>query len=126
MKLTPTTLGNRIEALDMLRGFALLGIFIANMLLFHSPYLYLDPYTWFSTPSDMATFKWIDIFVEASFYPIFAMLFGYGLNMQYEKAIANRYAICSGYGTSFRHITCVSVCSMHCLFGLGTFCSLMR
>ena len=32
LKLTPTTLGNRIEALDMLRGFALLGIFIANML----------------------------------------------------------------------------------------------
>ena len=93
MKLTPTTLGNRIEALDILRGFALLGIFIANMLLFHSPYLYMDPYTWFSTPSDMATFKWIDIFVEASFYPIFAMLFGYGLNMQYEKALAN--------GTSF-------------------------
>ena len=93
MKLTPTTLGNRIEALDLLRGFALLGIFIANMLLFHSPYLYLDPYTWFSTPSDMATFKWIDIFVEASFYPIFAMLFGYGLNMQYEKSLAN--------GTSF-------------------------
>ena len=93
MKLTPTTLGNRIEALDLLRGVALLGIFIANMLLFHSPYLYLDPYTWFSTPSDMATFKWIDIFVEASFYPIFAMLFGYGLNMQYEKSLAN--------GTSF-------------------------
>ena len=74
----------------MLRGFALLGIFIANMLTFHSPYLYMDPYTWFSAPGDMATFKWIDIFVEASFYPIFAMLFGYGLNMQYEKSIANK------------------------------------
>jgi len=90
LKLTPTTLGNRIEALDMLRGFALLGIFIANMLVFHSPYLYMDPYSWFSTPGDMATFKWVDIFVEASFYPIFAILFGYGLNMQYEKAISNK------------------------------------
>jgi len=90
LRLTPTTLGNRIEALDMLRGFALLGIFIANMLVFHSPYLYMDPYSWFSTPGDMATFKWVDIFVEASFYPVFAMLFGYGLNMQYEKSIANK------------------------------------
>jgi len=90
LRLTPTTLENRIEALDMLRGFALLGIFIANMLVFHSPYLYMDPYSWFSTPGDMATFKWVDIFVEASFYPIFAMLFGYGLNMQYEKSIANK------------------------------------
>ncbi len=61
---------------------------MANMLLFQTPYLYMDPYTWFSTPSDIATFKWIDIFVEASFYPIFAMLFGYGLNMQYEKSLA--------------------------------------
>ncbi|MCZ2259013.1 DUF418 domain-containing protein [Sporosarcina sp. G11-34] len=89
MKLTPVTLGNRIETLDIMRGFALLGIFIANMLHFHSPYLYFDPFTWFSTPGDAEAFKWIDIFVEGSFYPIFAMLFGYGLNMQYEKSIAN-------------------------------------
>ncbi|HJF33543.1 MAG TPA: DUF418 domain-containing protein [Sporosarcina psychrophila] len=89
MKLTPTTLGDRIEALDMLRGVALLGIFIANMLLFLSPYLYMDPYTWFKD-GDATIFKRIDIFVEASFYPIFAILFGYGLNMQYEKTIANK------------------------------------
>jgi uncharacterized protein len=89
LKLTPTTLENRIEALDMLRGFSLLGIFIANILVFLSPYLYMDPYTWF-TEGDATIFKWIDIFVEASFYPIFAILFGYGLNMQYEKSIANK------------------------------------
>ena len=87
MKLSPVTVGNRVEALDLMRGFALLGIFIANMLHFHSPYLYFDPFTWFD---DIQAFKGIDIFVEASFYPIFAMLFGYGLNMQYEKAVANR------------------------------------
>ncbi|MGN7387080.1 DUF418 domain-containing protein [Sporosarcina sp. SAFN-015] len=88
MNVSPT-IGNRIEALDTLRGFALLGIFIANMLIFHSPYFYIDPHSYFSTPSDVASYKLINIFVEASFYPIFAMLFGYGLNMQYEKAIAN-------------------------------------
>lgn len=108
MRVTPTTIGNRIDALDMLRGFALLGIFIANMLTFHSPYFYIDPHSYFSTPGDMASYKIINIFVEASFYPIFAMLFGYGLNMQYEKAIANgtsyvpmmarRLAILLGFG----------------------------
>lgn len=87
--MTPTTLGNRVEVIDLLRGFALLGVFIANMIHFQSPYLYMDPYTWFSSPSDAATFKVIDIFVEGSFYPIFAMLFGYGLNMQYEKTLTN-------------------------------------
>lgn len=86
MKLSPTTVSNRIEALDITRGFALLGIFIANMLLFHTPYLYLDPYSWF-TSGDAVTFKWIDIFVQGSFYPIFALLFGYGINMQYEKSV---------------------------------------
>lgn len=90
MRVAPTMIGNRIDALDMLRGFALLGIFIANMLVFHSPYFYLDPHTYFSTPSDVASFKLINIFVEASFYPIFAMMFGYGLNMQYEKSLANK------------------------------------
>ncbi|WP_318615750.1 DUF418 domain-containing protein [Sporosarcina sp. YIM B06819] len=108
MNVTPTTLGNRVEVLDLLRGFALLGVFIANMIHFQSPYLYMDPYTWFSSPSDAATFKVIDIFVEGSFYPIFAMLFGYGLNMQYEKTLANgsafapmmarRLAILLGFG----------------------------
>ncbi|MFS0688461.1 DUF418 domain-containing protein [Sporosarcina sp. 179-K 8C2 HS] len=107
MNATPT-IGNRIESLDILRGFALLGIFIANMLTFHSPYFYIDPHSYFSTPSDVASYKLINLFVEASFYPIFAMMFGYGLNMQYEKAIANgtsyvpmmarRMAILMGFG----------------------------
>ena len=90
MKLTSTTLENRIESLDIMRGFALLGIFIANMLMFHTPYLYLDPYTWFSSYSDEITFRWIDIFVQGSFYPIFAFLFGYGINMQYEKSLERK------------------------------------
>ncbi|MFS0575447.1 DUF418 domain-containing protein [Sporosarcina sp. 179-K 3D1 HS] len=89
MKEVPTALGERIEALDLMRGFALLGILIANMLFFHTPILYIDPHSWFSTPSDVATYKWIAIFIQGSFYPIFAILFGYGLNMQYEKAVRN-------------------------------------
>src|SRR5690606_32716287 len=59
------------------------------MLTFHSPYFYIDPHSYFSTPSDVASYKLVNLFVETSFYPIFAMMFGYGLNMQYEKAIAN-------------------------------------
>lgn len=88
MNLKPTTPDNRIEAIDITRGFALLGIFIANMLMFHTPYLYLDPYTYFNAGNDAVAFRWVDILVQGSFYPIFAFLFGYGLNMQYEKAIA--------------------------------------
>ncbi|REB11207.1 DUF418 domain-containing protein [Sporosarcina sp. BI001-red] len=74
----------------MLRGFSLIGIFIANMLVFHSPYMYMDPYSWFVDNGEGLPFMWLDIFVEASFYPIFAMLFGYGLSMQYEKSLLQK------------------------------------
>ncbi|PID21852.1 hypothetical protein CSV61_06440 [Sporosarcina sp. P3] len=89
MKLTPTPLTERVEALDYLRGIALLGILIANMLHFHSPYAYMDPYSWFTVPHEQSMFHFIDVFIEASFYPLFAMLFGYGVNMQYEKSLKN-------------------------------------
>lgn len=87
MKLTPTSLDQRIEALDLLRGFSLLGILIANMLAFHTPYFHMEPYSYFATTGDQTAFQWIVILVQGSFYPIFAFLFGYGINMQYEKAL---------------------------------------
>lgn len=87
MSVSKTAKHERIIVLDLLRGFSLFGIIIANMLVFHSPYLYIDPYSYFTSPSDQTTFKWIVIFIQGSFYPIFAFLFGYGLNMQYEKAV---------------------------------------
>lgn len=87
LKLKPTASSERIAALDYLRGFALLGIFVANMLFFHTPYVYIDPFTWFRSLSDEVSHMWVDILFQSSFYPLFAMLFGYGMNMQYEKAV---------------------------------------
>lgn len=108
MKVMRTATKERIVALDILRGFSLLGIMIANMLIFHTPYLYIDPYSYFTNAGDQTTFKWITIFVQGSFYPIFAFLFGYGLNMQYEKAVqigkpymplmAKRLSLLLGFG----------------------------
>lgn len=43
---------DRIISLDMMRGFSILGIFLVNMLSFHSPMLYLDPATWWDSPLD--------------------------------------------------------------------------
>lgn len=85
MLIGPTENKERIISIDVMRGFALLGIFIVNMLFFHSPYIYIDPYAWFHIPRDYETYKWIDIFVQGSVYPLFAMLFGYGLAMQLMK-----------------------------------------
>lgn len=86
MRLEPVSLDERVESIDVMRGFALLGILLINMLAFHSPFSYIDPYTWFDGAGDQATFTFLDIFIQASFYPLFAMLFGYGLGIQFLRA----------------------------------------
>ncbi|MBS4172014.1 DUF418 domain-containing protein [Bacillus sp. FJAT-49736] len=67
----------RIFTLDVLRGFSLLGILIINMISFNAPVLYYNPYEWWQN-GDATLYKWIEILIESSFYPIFAMMFGYG------------------------------------------------
>ena len=84
--MSPIEQSERIVSLDVIRGFSLLGIFIINMISFHSPFLYLDPYTWWKTPEDISLYPWIDVLVQASFYPLFAMMFGYGLGIQQQRA----------------------------------------
>ncbi|MCJ7840380.1 DUF418 domain-containing protein [Lederbergia sp. NSJ-179] len=83
-KLGPTLSRDRIQSLDSLRGFSLLGIFIVNMLSFHSPFSYYNPYEWWKY-EDLTAYMWIDILVQASFYPIFAMMFGYGMVLMQER-----------------------------------------
>ncbi|WP_107840444.1 DUF418 domain-containing protein [Metasolibacillus meyeri] len=68
----------RIEVIDALRGFSLLGILIANMLHFQYANVTLEaiqPTAWV----DKIAFYFTKIFVEGSFYPIFGFLFGYGV-----------------------------------------------
>lgn len=84
--LTPTLGKERIISLDILRGFSLLGIFIVNIIAFHSPYEYYNPYEWWKY-GDYFVYAWIDVLVQASFYPIFAMMFGYGLVIMQERSL---------------------------------------
>ncbi|WP_088005678.1 DUF418 domain-containing protein [Indiicoccus explosivorum] len=86
MRMQPVAPDERIEAIDMMRGVALLGILLINMLAFHLPFSYIDPYTYFQAPADQSAFMYLDIFVQTSFYPLFSMLFGYGLMMQFMRA----------------------------------------
>ncbi|MBG9589639.1 DUF418 domain-containing protein [Cytobacillus firmus] len=87
-QVSPVLEKDRIISLDIMRGFAILGIFLVNMLSFHSPYLYIDPFEWWDSPADKGAYAFIDIFVQASFYPLFSMLFGYGLVILRERAVA--------------------------------------
>ncbi|KQL55542.1 hypothetical protein AN964_16880 [Heyndrickxia shackletonii] len=67
----------RISTLDVLRGISLLGIVIVNIISFNAPVLYYNPYEWWKD-GDAAVYKWVEIIFQSSFYPIFAMMFGYG------------------------------------------------
>lgn len=86
MNLKPTMLQERIATLDILRGMSLLGILLVNMYAFYLPMPHIDLGSWFTTPSDIVWQQNLDIYVQSSFYPLFSMLFGYGLAMQWQKA----------------------------------------
>jgi len=65
--------------IDVLRGISIFGILMVNMLSFHSPILYVDPLEFTNTELDLKTYQMIDIFFQASFYPLFSFLFGFSL-----------------------------------------------
>lgn len=85
--LSPVMVGERVLSMDVVRGFALLGILISNMLFFSQP-LGINGWRgdlWFSATDKLT--DWISmIFIEGKFYPIFSMLFGMGVAMQMGRA----------------------------------------
>ncbi|MFN7141269.1 MAG: DUF418 domain-containing protein [Limisphaerales bacterium] len=79
----------RIELLDVLRGFSLFGILLVNMALFSYPSYYLFAGV---RPGTMAIDLWADqivqFFAAAKFYPLFSFLFGVGIALQLLRAEA--------------------------------------
>lgn len=76
----------RDERIDALRGFALFGILLVNIQSFlfgaTNPIGYLTPD---AGPLDRATLFATAAFVNLKFMPLFAMLFGVGFSLLYEK-----------------------------------------
>jgi uncharacterized protein len=80
---TPILQQERADILDGLRGFALLGILLANSAVF-SMYVFQSPNSLkdYSTSSaDSFLFFLSHIFVEGKFYSIFSLLFGIGFSI---------------------------------------------
>lgn len=77
---TPVAASERISLLDALRGFAVFGIFVANMLHF-SGYFFLSADARAALPfsaGDHILEFLIGVFVDGKFYSIFSLLFGIG------------------------------------------------
>ena len=87
--LSPVTAGERIETLDVLRGFALFGILTVNMALFSWPVyeVVMGARDW-GTRSDVMADWVVRFLAEGKFYPLFSFLFGLGMAIQMERAEA--------------------------------------
>jgi uncharacterized protein len=79
----PVQAGERLEFVDILRGFAILGILVANMASYSG--MSNDLQTW-TEPVDRAILLLTRFFVEAKFYSLFSFLFGWGMAVQMMRA----------------------------------------
>lgn len=85
--ISPILPAQRIATLDYLRGFALLGILMVNMLWMNAPVgISLTDYPWWDSPADRFSEFLIYFLFEGKFYPIFSFLFGYGFWLFIHKA----------------------------------------
>jgi uncharacterized protein len=81
--------GNRIRVIDAIRGFCLLGILLANMLIFQYGIHGKEEMQLFNpTQLDEVSHQVLKIAVEGSFMPIFMFLFGYSLFKLREGLVA--------------------------------------
>ena len=85
----PTAAGERIELLDALRAWALLGIFLVNLPWFTRPWQEFDRGILPGLESlDYAAAWGLHIFVAGKFWILFSILFGAGFALMAERAAA--------------------------------------
>jgi len=87
-KLAPTSEGKRITALDILRGFAVIGIFVVNIQVMscHFSHRGVCNAQWTSALDNTISML-IKLFFVHKFLAIFSFLFGVGIAMQLYKQI---------------------------------------
>ena len=84
----PVTGTERFVSIDMLRGFAILGILVMNIYAFAMPFAaYVNPLVMGGTePHNLGTWFFTHFFFDQKFLSIFAMLFGGGLVLMTGRA----------------------------------------
>lgn len=86
--ISPVAINERIQLLDVFRGFAILGILMVNMQVFYNPVSYMM----LGSQSGGDIIKilsetFIKFFFEGKFYVLFSMLFGYGFWLFINKQV---------------------------------------
>lgn len=87
----PTKAKERVIFLDVLRGFALVGILFANILSWSGiKFLpYVDIVELGNADVDQDLYQYLKFFVDTKFYTLFSLLFGVGFYLQISKNMEN-------------------------------------
>ncbi|MEM9665775.1 MAG: DUF418 domain-containing protein [Bacteroidota bacterium] len=88
----PIAAGQRLHVLDVLRGFALLGIVLANVQYFAGLFFLEMVGAVASSPLDEAVHVAIEVLVHGKFYSLFSLLFGIGCALFLGRAEAKGLA----------------------------------
>src|SRR5689334_19475874 len=114
--LAPVAESERIHALDVIRGIALLGILFVNVQIFgetFGTYVAQKPEPEQGLPGAIS-YYWVSLFCEGRFYTIFSMLFGVGLALQWTRAVSQGRSY-TWYGVR-RLLTLMVIGLIHGLF----------
>jgi uncharacterized protein len=85
--LAPIARGERIEVIDALRGFALIGVLLVNIHYFGFPMHFEDIYReLYSSRIDHTILLLEKVLISGKFFSIFAFLFGLGMAVQLSRA----------------------------------------
>ncbi len=85
-QLSPIQAGKRIDILDIIRGFALIGISLMNIEWFSRPMAELMQLDLAATGADHSAGWLVKTFVEGKFIKLFSLLFGMGFALMLLKA----------------------------------------
>ena len=77
----------RVHALDVARGFALLGILLVNIGFFALPFVDIMEGEVPTCCTELSFWRLVKITAEGKFYPLFSMLFGIGLVLQRRRVM---------------------------------------
>ncbi|MDW7671541.1 MAG: DUF418 domain-containing protein [Bacillota bacterium] len=85
-RLTPVSARERIREIDMLRGFALLGVLLVNTQMFNDTLMSFSfsPFT-YDSATDRTAALLIQVFATGKFYTLFSFLFGLGFYLFMER-----------------------------------------
>ena len=97
-ELAPISSGERIQALDIIRGFALIGIFLMNVEWFTRPITELGSGVDLNQSGWSYLASWfVYTFVQGKFWTMFSLLFGMGFAVMLSRAEDNQRAFVKPY-----------------------------